>query len=341
VDENATDLVNVLAGKTIDVLDVSENSSNATNLVNDNGTVTVEQTAQYSALHFAQSIGYPGATTYGIWRQANLGTTFQGTGTVSDFAFINKNGQESIYNITGTQNIVMPGQLMIGTTTAPGSILHVYEGASGQGTPDAESQLVIENDGSVGINALITAGNQFEINVGDNGDADQMFMYFVEPLNEFQLGNSGTIRLAFESASQELGINTTAPRSNLHIDAAGGTDATGSRWQNASVSTTDGTATTIYTLATNSNLAYRIVADIAGAQDDGSNSMGATHSFTIKNVAGTVTEQGDASIQETDDSAGVSVSGAVSGTDYLIQVTGIAAENWNWEATIRITAMAH
>ena len=144
-----------------------------------------------------------------------------------------------------------------------------------------------------------------------------------------------------EGSSGNIGMGTAVPSEKLHIDEAEGTDGTGRWFSNASVSTTDATITTIYTLATITDRAYRLVANIIGAQDDGSNSMGATHSFTLKNVAGTVTEQGDASIQETDDSAGVSISGVVSGTNYLIQVTGIAAENWNWEISVDATIVAH
>ena len=138
-----------------------------------------------------------------------------------------------------------------------------------------------------------------------------------------------------------VGIGTTDPTETFHYDKNAGVDGTGAWYTNASVSTTDATVTTVYTLATATDQAYRVLVDLIAAQDDGSNSMGALHSFTIKNVAGTVTEQGDVSIQETDDSAGVSISGAVSGTNYLIQVTGIAAENWNWEANVRVTVVAH
>ena len=145
----------------------------------------------------------------------------------------------------------------------------------------------------------------------------------------------------WDNSNLRLGIGTTSPGEKLHIDAAGGTDGTGFWIANASVSTTDATLTTIYTVATTTDRAYRVLWDYIGAQDDGSNSMGALHSFTIKNVGGTVTEQGDISIQETDDSAGIVLSGAVSGTNYLIQVTAIASENWNHEGTIRATIVAH
>jgi len=176
----------------------------------------------------------------------------------------------------------------------------------------------------VGLNRVILNGGAY---TGTNGILDSLTV--------------DTPTFTVHKTLNRIGIGTTVPSERLHIDSNGGTDGTG-RWHtNASVSTADATVTTIYTLATGTNLAYRIIANVIAAQDDGSNSMGATWCFTIKNVAGTVTEQGDAAIQETDDSAGVTVSGAVSGINYLIQVTGINPENWNWETAIDVTCVAH
>jgi len=108
------------------------------------------------------------------------------------------------------------------------------------------------------------------------------------------------------------------------------------------ITTTDNTPTTIYTLATVTNYAYYVVVDWTAAQNDGSNTAGGTHLFNIKNVTGTVTEQRDADDgNEFDDSVGVSVSGAVSGTNYVVQVTGINPETWNWSADIRVVVTAH
>ena len=200
--------------------------------------------------------------------------------------------------------------------------------AQGSGNHTLTPQSVYTNSTALGYNAEPDASNQ--VMLGD--------------VNVTQIKSTGNLYISGTNDNYingNVGVGTAEPASKIHIDAVGGTDGTGTRIDNASVSTTDATPTTLFTLATASNLAYRITADIIGAQDDGSNSMGATWCFTIKNVAGTVTEQGDSAIQETDDSAGVTVSGAVSGTDYLIQVTGIGAENWNWEASINITAVAH
>lgn len=180
---------------------------------------------------------------------------------------------------------------------------------------------------------------------GYEGVVDEGLIVFNEDAQDIDLrveGTGKTAALFVEGATDDIGIGTSDPSANLHIDESGGTDGTGRWFANASVSTTDATTTTIYTLATVTDRAYRLVANVISAQDDGSNSMGTSWSFVFKNVAGTVTEQQDVVIgTEFDDSAGVSISGAVSGTNYLIQVTGIAAENWNWELSVDATIVAH
>ncbi|NHZ84279.1 MAG: hypothetical protein GWP19_00170 [Planctomycetia bacterium] len=180
-----------------------------------------------------------------------------------------------------------------------------------------------------------------ELEFSHDGAADDEKGQFVLRLNDGNDGTSPTVALVIESGGN-VGIGTSNPGEKLHIDEASGTDGTGRWFANASVSTTDATITTIYTLATTTDRNYRLVANVSAAQDDGSNTMGTSWSFILKNVAGTVTESQDAVIgTEFDDSAGVSISGVVSGTDYLIQVTGIVAENWNWELSVDATVVAH
>ncbi len=216
-----------------------------------------------------------------------------------------------------------------------------YLVVGGSESGQALQALTIESQGpstdAVGV-SQDTSQNVLALISASSGNAGQFVLRTHQNVTDINL-ESGSDASYINSG--HVGFGTTVPAERIHIDEAGGTDGTGSWIGNGSVSTSDASATTVYTLGTASNKAYRILADIVGAQDDGSNSMGALHSFTIKNVGDTVTEQGDASIQETDDSAGVSVSGVVSGTDYLIQVTGINPENWNWEVTVRVTVVAH
>ena len=107
--------------------------------------------------------------------------------------------------------------------------------------------------------------------------------------------------------------------------------------------TFDGSAATIYTLATVTDTDYLISVDFVGAQDDGTNEYYASIKFCVSNVSGTVTEDSENDIMEDDNSAAgaADASGTVSGTNYQIQVTGVAAETWTWTATVNVTSVYH
>ena len=46
-------------------------------------------------------------------------------------------------------------------------------------------------------------------------------------------------------------------------------------------------------------------------------------------------------VQDDNAAGGVTITGAISGQSYLIRVSGVAAENWNHEATVWLTVVAH
>jgi len=245
---------------------------------------------------------------------------------------------------SGTKGIFVEDGGHVGIGTASPSYLFHVNGISKSTT----SYATTVNGGtfsSAGIGSMVirpTSGSEnYDLTI-DTPATGQTIE--IDPNNAgagvLYLGESGDSDIT--AIYGNVGIGTTSPASKLHLDAAGGTDGTGSRLDNASVSTTDATPTTIFTLATATNLKYTIRATFSACQDDGSSDAGMGWFFMCKNVAGTVTETADEVEKEVDNSGGdVIVSGTVSGTNYLIQVTGIAAENWNWEATINITAVAH
>jgi len=216
-------------------------------------------------------------------------------------------------------DLAVPGIVKAGSYFVTGTL--IMQASNGQiyNNSTSNAGLVIAPSSFSTMQTGTTAGEHWYLDIRDVVGID----------NEIRIGDTGT-------AGEYVDIDSLGV---LHKKNA---VAGNQRFQTeAYIATTDATPTTIYTVATVTDRAYRIIGNFIGAQDDGSNSMGATWTFTIKNVAGTVTEQGDVAIQETDDSAGVTVSGTVSGTDYLIQVTGIAAENWNWEISIDATVVAH
>ncbi len=239
-------------------------------------------------------------------------------GANADLAFTARSGSNN-----ERMRVTNAGNVGIGTTT-PDGLLNVESltaNAEIYNTADAASISALylgdENDNNIGGLKYHHVGDSLEV-----------------------LANNAVAMTVLSDG--KVGLDTPSPVEKLHIDEAAGTDGTGRWFANASVSTTDGAATTIYTLATTTDRAYRLVANVVGAQDDGSNTMATSWSFVLKNVAGTVTEQQDAVIgTEFDDSAGASISGAPSGTNYLIQVTGIALENWNWELSVDATIVAH
>jgi len=177
------------------------------------------------------------------------------------------------------------------------------------------------------------AGSIRAANVGATDDGELQF---------FISSNATETQSMTIDKDGNIGFGTTLPTDILHIDEADGTDGTGFRLANGSASTTDASATNIFTIPTVTDQNYYVVGKFEGIQDDGSNSVAALHHFAFKNVSGTVTEQGDAEIAGIDDGGAVTpVSGVVSGTNYLIQVTGIVSENWEWEVGLEITVGAH
>jgi len=132
-------------------------------------------------------------------------------------------------------------------------------------------------------------------------------------------------------------------RGALNIMPSSSTVGGASKTTTASLTTTTGTATTIYTLATATDRNYTIQVLYSSSQNDGSNEFYSVEWFAVTNDGGTVTEHTDAAIVTDDNDGGTSVgiSGVVSGTNYLIQVTGVTSETWLHRATITINPVAH
>lgn len=109
----------------------------------------------------------------------------------------------------------------------------------------------------------------------------------------------------------------------------------------AIVSTTDGTQTTIATIAVPSSTTLMLYARVVARRTGGASGAaedGAAYilSGAYKNVAGTATEIGEASIFSAEDQASWTCTINVSGANALIQVTGAASNNIDWKVTYNI-----
>lgn len=109
---------------------------------------------------------------------------------------------------------------------------------------------------------------------------------------------------------------------------------------NATVSTTDATPTTLATAAIASNTAVTFSGTVVGRNTSGSinNACGGRFNVVAVNTAGTVALAAtqDVTVQSTG-SATFNV--VVSGTNLIVQVTGIAATNYNWSASYTTLAL--
>lgn len=99
-----------------------------------------------------------------------------------------------------------------------------------------------------------------------------------------------------------------------------------------STTTTDGTATNLYTLASASNWFYNIVVrGLARRSDAGTEQFYFNYVFHVSNVAGTMTLQGTPEAYTTAVSASAaSIACNFSGTTIRIQATGEAAKTYKW-----------
>lgn len=112
------------------------------------------------------------------------------------------------------------------------------------------------------------------------------------------------------------------------------------------VSTTNGTATTIHTIAIPASTTVQITAwvqarrtgGVAGTAEDGASYV---RTWVYKTVAGTPTIIGAAATVVTqEDQAGWDVTASVSGSNVVIQVTGAVNNNINWSCVVLVRTVS-
>ena len=98
-------------------------------------------------------------------------------------------------------------------------------------------------------------------------------------------------------------------------------------------STTDGTITTIDTVAIPTSQVLLISAKIVAIKDDYASKAGLEIEAVYANNAGTVTLQGAVNYQHRQVPSGWDVTFVISGTNVLIRVVGNAATNIDWKCS--------
>lgn len=116
----------------------------------------------------------------------------------------------------GTNNHISAGNLGIGTTSAGGK-LHIYEGASGQSTPNAAaSSLILENNADNGLSILTPNTGIGSIFFGDNDDNFVGGFRYDHSDNSLDVNVNNALAVAIDS-SGNVGIGEAVPTQKLHV----------------------------------------------------------------------------------------------------------------------------
>jgi hypothetical protein len=155
--------------------------------------------------------------------------------------------------------------------------------------------------------------------------------------------NTGMYRIGTDN----LGFATNGTR-RMSIDSAGrilmgnGDESAGSNFiipLGGYAATSNATPATLITLATDTDGVYTVEAFVAGATDSGSNAIGGIISATFLNNGGSLSLIGSVQGSVQENYAGSpTFTLLASGTNIILQVTGVASTNINWFGKIKYIA---
>jgi len=133
---------------------------------------------------------------------------------------INSNSLDSS-NLDATDTYVM-AELVVGSgiSNADGGQLHVHTASAGAVTASVEAdEAVFENSGNAGITILAGTTNNAAIYFGDSGDNDIGKIDYDHNTNTLAITTNAATAITIDS-SQQVGIGTASPGSQVHIQAA-------------------------------------------------------------------------------------------------------------------------
>jgi len=244
--------------------------------------------------------------------------------------------------ITGSGNIAIGG-------TSAANVGIGYSGAS----VNAGSGTLMVN-GSVGIGST-APDKKLEINTGaaDDGirisynDADGSATDYAE----FIAGADGDLTITTVDSDGaaghialmpdgNVGVGTTSPAGKLHVGET--TNGSGMYWTApAEVTTTDATETTLDTLATASDTAYHINAEVVATETVDHDEVASYIVLgTFRNDGGTLTLVDSIVTTVGEDTAGWDCAVDANGTDIRLRVTGAAATNINWHGVMKVLSVS-
>ena len=142
----------------------------------------------------------------------------EGSGTSSALSF---DTRDSSGTISEKMRIGSNGNVGIGTASPSGKV-HIYDGSSGQSTPNpAANSLILEDDASNGLSILTPDTGIGSIFFGDNSDNFVGGFRYDHSDNSLDVNVNNATALSIDS-SRNIGIGTSTPSVSLDIS---GTDA--------------------------------------------------------------------------------------------------------------------
>jgi hypothetical protein len=109
------------------------------------------------------------------------------------------------------------------------------------------------------------------------------------------------------------------------------------KWVEATVETTDATVTPIATIPVPENTAWLIEANVSAKEDDSTTAVGYKRTAVIRRATGNaVIADNSDDFDGNTDHVTATAAFAVSGTNLLLNVTGVAATALDWKARYRV-----